>query len=93
MDVVTPRTAIILGPTAGGKTALAVAAAKLFEARAGRPAEIGFGAPRAGEIRHSLGDPDPANATLRLAGRTALRDGLANVLAWLRASDIGGNGT
>lgn len=40
MDVATPRTAIIIGPTAGGKTALAVAAAKLFEARAGRPAEI-----------------------------------------------------
>lgn len=35
-----PRTAIIIGPTAGGKTALAVECARLFASRAGAGAEI-----------------------------------------------------
>ena len=35
-----PRTAIIIGPTAGGKTALAVESALLFTQETGRPAEV-----------------------------------------------------
>ncbi len=41
---------------------------------------------RAGEIRHSLGVPDLADATLHLPPRVALRDGLADVLASLTPS-------
>ena len=38
---------------------------------------------RAGEIRHSLGVPVNADQALGLPPRTCLRDGLAEVLAWL----------
>ncbi|MCX5691935.1 MAG: hypothetical protein NTV94_19435 [Planctomycetota bacterium] len=40
MTVSVPRTAIIIGPTAGGKTALAVACATLFAHRTNARAEI-----------------------------------------------------
>ncbi len=50
----------------------------------GRSAVIAHAAPRAGEIRHSLGVPDKANAILGLPPRRPLRDGLEQVLAWLR---------
>jgi UDP-glucose 4-epimerase len=48
-----------------------------------RAADVAHGAPRAGEIRHSLGVPDKANAALCLSSRRNLRDGLGDVLAWL----------
>ena len=69
----------------GTPTAVA-ALARLIARCAGRDAAIGFGPPRAGEIRHSVGDPAPADAALGLATRTALADGLAEVLAWLDVS-------
>lgn len=39
--------------------------------------------PRAGEIRHSLGDPSHLRAVLGTKDPVPLRDGLATVLAWL----------
>jgi UDP-glucose 4-epimerase len=42
------------------------------------------GPPRAGEIRHSLGLPDLARRVLRLPEPVALRDGLGEVLAWMK---------
>ncbi|HVZ06451.1 NAD-dependent epimerase/dehydratase family protein [Rhodopila sp.] len=57
--------------------------AALIAELAGCDPDIRKGPPRAGEIRHSLGDPAPADTALGIAGRTSLRDGLASVLAWL----------
>jgi len=42
--------------------------------------------PRAGEIRHSLGDPERARAALGLQPPTDLRSGLTHVLGWMAAS-------
>jgi UDP-glucose 4-epimerase len=50
---------------------------------AGVVPDIRFAPPRAGEVRHSLGAPDRARAMLGLPPPTALRDGLADTLAWL----------
>lgn len=49
----------------------------------GRPPAITFQPPRAGEIRHSLGDRSHAAAALGLAEPMTLRDGLRTVLSWL----------
>jgi UDP-glucose 4-epimerase len=57
--------------------------AHLIAELCGRSAEITHGAPRAGEIRHSLGVPDTVNAILRLSSHRSLREGLGDVLAWL----------
>ncbi len=42
--------------------------------------------PRAGEIRHSLGDRSEARRALHLGEPAILKDGLATVLEWLNAS-------
>ena len=47
------------------------------------------GPPRSGEIRHSLGSPDQARAMLGLGDAPALRDGLIEVLQWLKAGQPG----
>jgi UDP-glucose 4-epimerase len=57
--------------------------AQTIAALVGVPAEIRHAAPRAGEIRHSVGSPDLARQTLGLAPPAALRDGLRLVLDWL----------
>ncbi len=49
----------------------------------GRPPELRHAPPRAGEIRHSVGDPELSRCALGLAPTVALRDGLARVLDWL----------
>ncbi len=59
------------------------ALARLIAEVSGKPLEIRHQPPRAGEIRHSLGIPDLADTVLGLPLRTTLRDGLAQVLAWL----------
>jgi UDP-glucose 4-epimerase len=46
-------------------------------------------APRAGEIRHSLGDPSQARARLGLGEPIGLTEGLSEVVAWLRAGRPG----
>jgi UDP-glucose 4-epimerase len=48
-----------------------------------------FHPPRAGEIRHSLGDATRARALLGLGAPIGLREGLAEVVAWLRAGRPG----
>jgi hypothetical protein len=48
-----------------------------------------FHPPRAGEIRHSLGDPRLARALLGLGEPIGLHAGLAEVVAWLRAGRPG----
>ncbi len=53
---------------------------------AGVAATITHQPPRAGEIRHSLGDPTRARAALGLTAPRPLRDGLAEVLGWLGKS-------
>jgi UDP-glucose 4-epimerase len=45
--------------------------------------------PRAGEIRHSLGQPALARQRLATSPGTSLRDGLAETLAWIAASRPG----
>jgi UDP-glucose 4-epimerase len=52
---------------------------------AGTVPDIQCRAPRAGEIRNSVGQPANARAALGLAEPVALRDGLGLVLAWLAA--------
>jgi UDP-glucose 4-epimerase len=49
----------------------------------GHTPTIRFAPPRAGEIRHSTGAPERVRATLGLGEPVALRDGLAQTLAWL----------
>jgi UDP-glucose 4-epimerase len=55
----------------------------------GAPDAPAFHPPRAGEIRHSLGDATRARALLGLGTPIGLRDGLAEVVAWLRAGRPG----
>jgi UDP-glucose 4-epimerase len=51
--------------------------------------QVTHGPPRAGEIRHSLGDPGRARAALGLGAPVGLREGLAEVVDWLRAGRPG----
>jgi len=55
----------------------------------GTPLVLEHRLPRSGEIRHSLGCPDRSRGALGLASPTALRDGLAEVVAWLKAGSPG----
>jgi UDP-glucose 4-epimerase len=55
----------------------------------GRAAQVSHGPPRAGEIRHSFGDPGRMRATLGTAAPTSLKDGLATVLDWISAGRPG----
>jgi UDP-glucose 4-epimerase len=59
--------------------------ARTIAAACGRPAEIRHRPARAGEIRHSLGDAARARELLGLGDPVALRDGLDDVIGWLRA--------
>lgn len=64
---------------------LAATVAGLF----GTPLELRRRPARAGEIRHSLGSPARARDLLGLGPPTGLREGLAEVVAWLRAGRPG----
>jgi UDP-glucose 4-epimerase len=66
-----------------GRPTSVAALAALVADLAGRPLDTRNGPPRAGEIRHSHGVPDRANAVLGLPDRVTLRDGLARVLRWM----------
>jgi UDP-glucose 4-epimerase len=59
------------------------ALARLIADLSHRTPEVRTQAPRAGEIRHSLGVPDLADAMLGLSGRIPLQDGLGQVLKWM----------
>jgi UDP-glucose 4-epimerase len=49
----------------------------------GKSLRIDYLPPRAGEIRHSLGAPEAADAALGTEGRMPLRQGLGEVLTWM----------
>jgi UDP-glucose 4-epimerase len=53
---------------------------------AGKPLDGRKHPPRAGEIRHSLGVPNLADTVLGIGGRVPLREGLGDVLTWLRGA-------
>lgn len=63
--------------------------ARLIAELCGVAPDITHAAPRSGEIRHSLGAPDAARAALGLGQPASLRDGLSEVVAWLRAGRPG----
>ena len=63
-----------------------VALARLIAEICGKPLQVRSQPPRAGEIRHSLGRHELADATLGLPAPILLRDGLTKVLAWLAKS-------
>ena len=60
--------------------------ARLIAGLAGKNLNARTLPPRAGEIRHSLGVPDLADATLGIQGRVPLETGLRTVLAWMAGS-------
>jgi UDP-glucose 4-epimerase len=60
-----------------------------LRALTGERSEVRHGPPRAGEIRHSLGDPSRARAALGLPESAPLGEELATVLAWLDAGSPG----
>ncbi|PWS39200.1 epimerase [Falsiroseomonas bella] len=57
--------------------------AHAIAAACGRQADIRHAPARAGEIRHSLGDPTGARALLDLEPKVGLRQGLEEVVGWL----------
>jgi len=60
--------------------------AHLIASLVGNRLDRSFQPPRAGEIRHSLGDPTRLRATLHPADPVQLREGLREVLAWMASS-------
>jgi UDP-glucose 4-epimerase len=80
-----PAEAAVFNVCSGIRTAVLDLAATIADL-AGHPPQIEHRPPRAGEIRHSLGDPARARQALGLADPLPLRDGLRHVLAWLDAA-------
>jgi UDP-glucose 4-epimerase len=74
--------ALVLNVCTGRATSILQLAQALGTA-AGQPARIGFGPARAGDVRTSLGNPAAAIATLGIAAKTNLIDGLGATLAGL----------
>ena len=62
--------------------------ADLIAELAGKPLRAHTKPPRAGEIRHSLGQMEAADRVLGTRDRVALRTGLAEVLAWMTGSAV-----
>jgi UDP-glucose 4-epimerase len=60
--------------------------AHLIASLVGNRLEYSFQPPRAGEIRHSLGDPARLRAAMHPNDPVKLRDGLREVLAWMASS-------
>ena len=79
-----PADAPVFNVCTGQATSVAQLAALIADL-AKVPLDARHQPPRAGEIRHSLGDPARARATLSLTDPLPLRAGLATVLAWLAA--------
>jgi UDP-glucose 4-epimerase len=72
-----------------GRATSVLELARQVAAACGVPAEIRHQPARAGEIRHSLGDPTRAQAALGLGAPRGLGEGLAEIVAWLRAGRPG----
>jgi UDP-glucose 4-epimerase len=69
-----------------GRATSVLELARVIGDLSGRQPDIHRGPPRAGEIRHSLGDRTESRRALCLGETVALRDGLATVLEFLDAS-------
>jgi UDP-glucose 4-epimerase len=80
-----PETASVFNICTGHATSIA-GLAGIIANLAGKRANVTHLPPRAGEIRHSLGDPSEARRILGLGETLALREGLATVLASLDVS-------
>jgi nucleoside-diphosphate-sugar epimerase len=52
--------------------------------QAGVPLEIGHAPERAGDIRHSSGNPDATFEAIRFKARTSLDEGLGKTVEWMR---------
>ncbi len=63
--------------------------ARVIAELCGVAADIRHKPPREGEIRHSVGDPTRVQAALGLPTPRGLREGLGDVVAWLRAGRPG----
>ena len=50
-------------------------------------AEIAYADARAGDIRHSAGDPSALQETLGVRAETTLDEGLRNLTDWLKSAD------
>jgi UDP-glucose 4-epimerase len=66
----------------GRETTVRALAALMSELHRVEP-RIAFGAPRAGDIRTSIGNPAKIKAKLGFEAHTSLREGLATTLGWL----------
>ena len=84
-----PADAPVFNVCTGVATSVATLA-DLVADLAGRTLDARNGPPRAGEIRHSRGVPDRANAVLGLPARIPLRDGLTEVLRWMTGTSMTG---
>lgn len=69
---------------ASGVPTSVLALAGLVAQLAGQAPRLCMRPPRAGEIRHSVGAPERLDAALGRGGRVALRDGLGELLHWMR---------
>jgi UDP-glucose 4-epimerase len=72
-----------------GRPTSVLTLAETIAALCGTPLAVTYGTARAGEIRHSLGNPARARAALALGEPVGLREGLAEVVEWLRAGRPG----
>jgi UDP-glucose 4-epimerase len=81
-------TAPVLNVCTGRPTSVLELAREVASLCDGAP-DLRHGPPRAGEIRHSLGSRARGAAALGLPPPTGLREGLAEVVAWLRAGRPG----
>jgi UDP-glucose 4-epimerase len=79
-----PPTAVVLNVCTGRATSV-LALAGLIGDLAGKNPDVRHGPPRAGEIRHSLGDPAEMRRVLSLGEMIELREGLASALAHIDA--------
>lgn len=72
-----------------GRASSVLELARTIAGLCGAPPAITHREARAGEIRHSVGSAEAARARLGLGAPTPLDDGLAAVVAWLRAGRPG----
>jgi UDP-glucose 4-epimerase len=80
-DLLGRRAGAYVANACTGRPTTILALADMLAALTGTSPRIVHGPGRAGDIRHSLGDPSYAIETLGVTARTELRDGLAALLA------------